>query len=90
MLVSHADFEEPIEFLYLKGYSNKIVDTYEEVPGLPVKYSIPMTDAVLDYELVKMSEYTPERDLFGIPDDFERISFNDFMDRLIDSQENME
>ena len=49
-----------------------------------------MTDAVLDYELVKMSEYTPERDLFGIPDDFERISFNDFMDRLIDSQENME
>jgi hypothetical protein len=62
---------------------------YSEIPGLPVRYSVPMTDATLDYELVKMSEYTPDRDLFGIPDDFERISFNDFMDRLIDSKETM-
>ncbi len=90
MIVSHTDFEEPIEFLYLRGYSSKIVDTYKEISGLPVRFSIPMTDAVLDYELIKMSEYTPNRDLFGIPDDFEKISFDKFMDRLIDSKENMQ
>lgn len=90
MIVTHADFKEPVEFLYLKGYSNKILDVYEEIQGLPVRYSVPMTDAVLDYELVKMSEYTPDRDLFGIPDDYERINFNDFMDRLIDSKETMQ
>ncbi|MFT5779723.1 MAG: hypothetical protein ACI837_002682 [Crocinitomicaceae bacterium] len=88
--VSHKDFPEPIEFLYMKGYSSKIVDAYPDISGIPVRYSVPMTDAVLDYELVKISEYTPNRDLFGISDDYERISFDAFMDRLIQSKETMQ
>ena len=89
MEVSHPAFSEPVRFLYFKGYSTGIVDTFEELPGLPVKYSIATPDMVLDYELVKMNEYAPNRDLFGIPSDYERITFNDFMDRMIDNQKNM-
>ncbi|MGB0915306.1 MAG: hypothetical protein ACPGVI_04495 [Crocinitomicaceae bacterium] len=83
MLVSHPNFQEPIEFLYLKEYSNKYINIYPEIPGLLVKYSIATEDGILDYELVKINEYTPNRDLFGIPSDFERITFDEFLDKMI-------
>lgn len=87
VLVSHPDFDTPIEFLYMKGYSTKIVDTYDRINGIPVKYSVITTDATYDYELIKISEYTPQHDLFGIPADFKRVSFDEFMDKLIESKE---
>ncbi len=86
LMVSHPEFKEPIEFLYLKGYSSEIVNAYPKINGIPTKYSVITPDAIFDYTLVKMSEYTPEHDLFGIPADFERISFDDFMDKLIEAK----
>ncbi len=90
VMVSHPDFDEPIEFLYLKGYSTEIVDAYPKINGIPTKYSVITPDAIFDYELIKISEYTPDRDLFGIPSDYERISFDGFMDKLIESKEMQE
>ena len=87
LMVSHPDFDTPIEFLYLKGYSTEIVNAYPKINGIPAKYSVITPDAIFDYELVKISEYTPENDLFGIPSDFERVSFDDFMDKMIESKE---
>lgn len=91
MEVSHEYFEQPVELLYLKGYSPRILDVFDEVPGLPVKYTVATSDANFNYELVKMSEYTPNNDLFGIPSDFEKIGFEEFMDKMIESKmEHME
>ena len=86
LMVSHPEFDEPIEFLYLKGYSTEIVNAYPKINGIPTKYSVITPDAILDYELVKFSEYTPDHDLFGISSDFERITFDGFMDKLIEAQ----
>lgn len=90
MMVTHVDFEEPIEFLYLKNYSSKIIDAYPEMSGIPVKYSVITTDAIYDYELIKISEYSPTNDLFGIPSDYERITFDAFMDKMIKSNSQIE
>lgn len=87
LMVSHPDFEHPIEFLYLKGYSSDIVDAYPKINGIPTKYSVITPDAIFDYELVKINEYTPANDLFGIPSDFKRVTFDEFMDTMIDSKE---
>ena len=86
MLVSHEAFEEPIEFLYLKKTPNKYNKVFNEVPGLIVKYSIVTPDGILDYELVKMSEYTPNRDLFGIPSDFKKVTFDEFLEIMTGGQ----
>ncbi|MBL1279552.1 MAG: hypothetical protein COA33_004740 [Fluviicola sp.] len=80
MLVSHPSFEEPIEFLYLKKTANKYNKVFDEIPGLLVKYSIPTADGILDYELVKISKYTPEKDMFGIPSDFKKVTFDEFIE----------
>ena len=87
--VSHKGFETPVEFLYLKGYSTQIINSFEDLPGLPVKYSVVTTDAIFNYELTKMSEYSPNKDLFGIPSDYQKISFEEFMDLLIESKAGM-
>ena len=86
-LVNYEDLEEPLHFLYLKRYSNKYLNNFEDSPGLLVKYSFPTEDGILDYELVRISEYTPDRDLFGIPSDYERVSFDEFLKRFLNQPE---
>ena len=85
MMVNHPSFKEPIEFLYFKKTSNKCNPVFEEIPGLLVKYSIVTVDGILNYEMVRYNQYTPNRDLFGIPSEFERISFNDFIEIMTSS-----
>lgn len=85
LLVSYKDSETNLEFLYLKGYSNKYLNNFENSPGLLVKYSLPTEDGILDYELIRMNPYQPDRDLFGIPSDYERVSFDEFLKRILKS-----
>ncbi len=87
MIVNHPSFKEPIEFLYFKNKSPDCNPIFKEIPGLLVKYSISTIDGVLDYEMVRFNEYTPNNDLFGIPSDFKRISFSDFVE-LMTTQNN--
>ena len=87
MIVYHPDFKEPIEFLYLKRKPNKYLNIYTEIPGLLLKYSIVTKDGILDYKLVNFKEYIPNKDLFGIPSDFNRITFDEFIDEIIKAKE---
>ena len=80
--VTHPAFDEPIEFLYLKNRSNKYLNNFEQSPGLLVKYSVVSVDGIYDYELVKISEFAPNRDLFGIPSDYQKVTINEFMDYM--------
>lgn len=81
--VNHPAFEEPIEFLYFKKFDNKYLNNFDEAPGLLVKYSVVTPDGVLDYELVRFSEYNPNRDLFGVPSDYQKVTIDEFMDQML-------
>lgn len=83
MIVNHPDFAEPIEFLYLKKYSREYLNNFESIPGLLVKYSVSTPDGVLNYELVKFSQFDVDRDLFGIPSDYQRVTIDEFMDQML-------
>lgn len=82
MIVSHPAFEEPIEFLYLHKYDNKYLNNFSAIPGIVVKYSVVTPDGTLDYELTRFTQYTPDRDLFGIPSDYEKVTIDEFMERV--------
>ncbi len=86
MLVTHPDFKTPIEFLYFKKIPSKYGTFYQEMPGLPVRFSVPTADGIIDYELVKMNEYTPNRDLFGVPSDYQLVTFDEFLEKYISSK----
>lgn len=62
-----------------KKIANKYLQVYPEVPYLAVDYSIPSHDGLTRYELVECKRETVNRDLFGIPSDYKRISFEEFL-----------
>ncbi len=90
LVVSHADMNAPREFLYLKKYSPKYLNNFNNFPGLPVHYYIVSIDGIYEYTLSSMEHMLPEKDLFGIPSDYKRISYNDFVDLMTKVQENTE
>lgn len=82
--VDQEAYKTSKNFLFYKNYSNKYLNTFEEVPYLPVVYYVTTYDVILKYELVRMSEYTPDRDLFGVPSDYERVTFDEFLDKYLE------
>ncbi len=82
--VDQEAYKAPKDFLFYKNYSQKYLNTFEEVPYLPVVYYVTTYDVILKYELVRMSEYSPDKDLFGIPSDYERVTFDEFLDKYLE------
>jgi hypothetical protein len=64
---------------FAKNIGNKYLQVYPEVKGLAVAYYIPSQDGLIHYELTEKKEQPVNRDLFGIPSDYKRISFEEFM-----------
>ncbi len=90
LMVSHENFESPVEFLFLPNYSPKYINTLENFPGLPVLYYISSVDGTYEYRLISMEQNTPEHDLFGIPSDFKRVTFDDFLNEMLQYQQQSE
>lgn len=87
LMVSHENFQEPIEFLYLKKHNAKYLNTLENFPGLPVRYFISSVDGVYIYTLISIEYITPEKDLFGIPSDYKKVSFDQFLNEVLEYQQ---
>jgi hypothetical protein len=85
--VRHKGFADPMVFYCVKKYSPKYLNTFENAPGLPVIYYIPTNDGMYKYELIEVELRKPAHDLFGIPSDFERVTFDQFMEEVMKTQE---
>ncbi|MNU80776.1 hypothetical protein D3C71_704190 [compost metagenome] len=64
---------------FAKKMPNKYLQVYPEVSGLALDYYIPSQDGLIHYELLEKKEEKLSKDLFGIPSDYKRISFEEFM-----------
>ncbi len=64
---------------FSKKLGNKYLQVYPEVKGLALDYYIPSQDGLIHYELIEKKDEQVNRDLFGIPSDYKRISFEEFM-----------
>ena len=83
MQVSLTDAKKSFEILYLKHLSPKYVDAYKDMPGLPVRYYLNTADGVFVYTLISMEKKQVNRDLFGIPSDYKRVSFDQFLEEML-------
>ncbi len=83
--LTNSTTKHTMEILYLKNYSPKYLDAYNDIPGLPVKYSITTEDGTFLYTLVSMEKATLNRDLFGVPSNYKRVSFSQFLKEVVGS-----
>jgi hypothetical protein len=83
LIVKHDAYEEPMEFLYLKKTSNNYLNAFTNFPGLLAKYYVVTSDGIFVYTLKSMETMKPEYDLFGIPSDFKKVTFDQFMDEIM-------
>jgi hypothetical protein len=83
LMVKHAAYEKPMAFLYFKNTSNKYLNAFTNFPGLLVNYYVVTVDGIFVYSLKSMETMVPQHDLFGIPSDFKKVTFDQFMNEIM-------
>ncbi|MBI2258290.1 MAG: hypothetical protein HYU67_05265 [Flavobacteriia bacterium] len=73
-------------FVYPK-ISSKYVDVFKGIKGLPAIYSLPTEMGTYTYELKSVVEEKCPIDLFGIPSDYKKISFDQFINEITNKKE---
>ena len=86
VLVNAASFDKPIEMWYFPKISPKYLDVLKGINGLPVDYYLQLEDGILHYTLEKIEFSEVNKDLFGIPTDFKKVSFDEFVDQMMQLQ----
>ena len=82
VIVSHKKVEKPFTCYIDITRKADYVNTYFDLPGLPIHYFLPSEDGLIEYKLIKMEEYKPNKDAFGIPSDYKKVSFDEFLKQL--------
>lgn len=82
VIVTHKKVEKP--FICYVDVTRKAdyVNTYFDLPGLPIHYFLPSEDGLIEYKLIKVEEYKPNKDAFGIPSDYKKVTFDEFLKEL--------
>jgi hypothetical protein len=82
------DKEEKGYFCYFaKKLGNKYLQVYPEVKYLAVDYFLPTHEGLVHYELIDIKYEQVDRNLFGIPSDYKKISFEEFVRLYYDNAE---
>lgn len=76
-------FSHPLTMYYFKGISPKYIEAIKGIPGLPAEYFIQTEDGMYRYKLVEFSEEEVDRNLFGIPSDYQKVTFDEFMNKMM-------
>ncbi len=75
---------------FSKKHTNKYLEVFEKIPGLALDYYLPTQDGVIHYSILTISPEVIDRNLFGIPADYKRVSFDQFMQVINPEGENKE
>ena len=88
--VKLASVKNELTFLYLKKIPAKYANTYFDLPGLPVLYYVSTPEGLYRYTLQEFKEVNPPLELFMIPKDYKKVTFEEFAEefsKLYESKE---
>jgi hypothetical protein len=83
VLVDSKDFEKPLEIWFAPSISPKYLDVLEGIKGLPLIYFVHTQEGILKYTLESIEKKEVSKDLFGIPSDYKKVTFSEFMDEMM-------
>ena len=73
---------EGYEGYFAKKIDHKYLEVYPEIAGLAVDYFLPSPDGLIHYELTQLNLTPVDRNLFGVPSDYKRVSFEEFVNMV--------
>lgn len=83
VVVKSTNLSAPMTMYYFKQYSPKYIEAVKGIAGLPVDYYIQTNDGYFHYKLTEFSSENVPNDLFGIPSDYKKVTFDEFMQSVM-------
>lgn len=80
--LTHPEIENELLCLYSKKIPSKYCNTYNKLPGLPTVYYLISEDGLYRYQLESYHSYSPPLTLFMIPEDYEIVSMDEFIEKM--------
>ena len=80
--VTDVIYDTTMVMNYLPEIPGKYSTAIEGMPGLPVNYSLNVSGMWVNYKLYTIEERPLSIDLFGIPSDYEIITFDEFIELI--------
>ncbi len=81
-IVRDKNQTEGYDCWFAKKINNKYLEVYPEVSGLAVDYYLPSPDGLIHYELTSLNLTPVDRNLFGVPSDYKRLTFEEFVNMI--------
>lgn len=81
-IVRDKNQTEGYDCWFAKKIDHKYLEVYPEVAGLAVDYYLPSPDGLIHYELTQLNLTPVNRDLFGVPSDYKRLTFEEFVNMI--------
>ena len=69
-------------WFYYKKIDGKYGSAYQKLPGLPVQYIVATEEGIYQYTLESIKFFEPPFDLFLIPDTFQKVSIEEFIQKV--------
>ncbi|HLU86761.1 MAG TPA: hypothetical protein VKZ44_03330 [Taishania sp.] len=82
LLVKTKNHDAPLTAFYHKKISAKYIPGFDYFPGLVTSYQVHTNDGIYNHTLIAIERKKVDKDLFGIPSDYTRISMSDFVDLM--------
>ena len=79
VIVTNTTNNKTLEVYYFKKISPKYIEAYKNSPGLPVLFYLESNEGLIKYELIEITPKQIDRNLFGIPSDYQKIGFDEFI-----------
>ncbi len=80
--VYRKDLEKKRTCWYFKDIRADLMDIYPGIKGLPAEFYIGTVDGIVKYSLQSVEKKAIQKDLFGIPSDYEKITLQEFMEHV--------
>jgi len=80
--IFETDLKIGYDAYFAKKISNKYLEFFTDVPGLGMDFYRPSELGLVHYELESFVFGVQDRNLFGIPSDYKRVTFEQFMNEL--------
>jgi hypothetical protein len=70
------------DFYYIEKINGRYLNNFSSFPGLPVLYYLATPEGIFKYELKEIDYHLPAKDLFGIPSEYKKMSFDAFINEI--------